>query len=314
MAVVRVMEPSGRCIEYERRQPEKTAFYRIVQEHIETVFAEAEQSGSGYPEHVKHEFERFLSCGVLSAGFARIQCAQPGCTFERLVAYSCKGRCICPSCVSRRMADCASHLVDHVLPFSGKGLIPSLPIRLGTGVTVNLTARRFWIFERIQFDAGLLIQGDSFLPASLGLRLLTQPLPGGVTLGFEPHVVSGFDLNLATMRLYASRRWKHVFVTSGGEFGAKWAVPEPDPVHFLFAGVGAVLLPGYLAVTLEGGSDIVRRHRAMANLTLNLWGVLLSGGGGVSVVSNRHHGQFQAVLTLPLGLMSQDARPYIQAN
>jgi hypothetical protein len=38
MAVVRVMDPqSGRCVEYERRQPEKTVFYRIVQEHIETV-------------------------------------------------------------------------------------------------------------------------------------------------------------------------------------------------------------------------------------------------------------------------------------
>jgi hypothetical protein len=117
MAVVRIMDPqSGRCVEYERRQPEKSVFYRIVQDHIETVFAEAEQNGSGYPEHVKREFDRFLECGVLAAGFARMQCSQPGCTFERVVAYSCKGRCICPSCVSRRMADCAAHLVDHVLP------------------------------------------------------------------------------------------------------------------------------------------------------------------------------------------------------
>ena len=87
------MEPSGRCLEYERRQPEKTVFYRIVQKHIETVFDEAEQNGSGYPEHVKHEFERFLSCGVLSAGFARLQCSTPGCKFERLVRYSCYSYC-----------------------------------------------------------------------------------------------------------------------------------------------------------------------------------------------------------------------------
>ncbi len=117
MAVVRIMDlQSGRCVEYERRQPEKSVFYRIVQEHIETVFAEAEQNGSGYPEHVKREFDRFLECGVLAAGFARMQCSQPGCTFERLVAYSCKGRSICPSCVSRRMVDCAAHLTDRVLP------------------------------------------------------------------------------------------------------------------------------------------------------------------------------------------------------
>lgn len=69
MAVVRVMDPqSGTCVEYERRQPEKSVFYRIVSEHIETVFAEAELNGSGYPQHVKHEFERFLSCGILAAG------------------------------------------------------------------------------------------------------------------------------------------------------------------------------------------------------------------------------------------------------
>ena len=38
MVVVRIVEPSGRCVEYERRQPAKTVFYRIVQEHIETLF------------------------------------------------------------------------------------------------------------------------------------------------------------------------------------------------------------------------------------------------------------------------------------
>ncbi len=58
------------------------------------------EHGFGYPAHVKREFERFLTCGILAAGFARIQCGKKGCTFERLVAYSCKGRCIYPSCVS----------------------------------------------------------------------------------------------------------------------------------------------------------------------------------------------------------------------
>ena len=89
MAVTRVVDASGRVIEYERRRPENSVYYRIVQEHIQTVFSQAEENGSGYPAHVKREFERFLSCGVLAAGFARIQCAKPGCTFERLVAYSC---------------------------------------------------------------------------------------------------------------------------------------------------------------------------------------------------------------------------------
>jgi hypothetical protein len=161
MAVVRVMDPqSGRCVEYERRQPEKTVFYRIVQEHIETVLAEAEQNGSGYPEHVKHEFERFLSCGILGAGFARLQCSTPGCTFERLVGYSCKGRSICPSCVSRRMADCASQLVDHVLPIAPyRQWTLSLPydvrLRIGydnkrVGDVLALFLRTVFSWQRLQ--------------------------------------------------------------------------------------------------------------------------------------------------------------------
>ena len=32
------------------------------------------------------------------------------------VAFSCKRRGFCPSCVRRRMADVAAHLVDEVLP------------------------------------------------------------------------------------------------------------------------------------------------------------------------------------------------------
>jgi hypothetical protein len=50
---------------------------------------------------------------LLARGFARVRC--PQCGFERLVAFSCKGR-LCPSCVGRRMADIAAYLVDELLP------------------------------------------------------------------------------------------------------------------------------------------------------------------------------------------------------
>ena len=39
-----------------------------------------------------------------------------GCGLDRLVAFSCKGRAVCPSCRGRRMADVAAHLVDRLLP------------------------------------------------------------------------------------------------------------------------------------------------------------------------------------------------------
>ncbi len=38
------------------------------------------------------------------------------CGYERLVPFSCKGRGVCPSRNSRRMAEVAAHITDHVLP------------------------------------------------------------------------------------------------------------------------------------------------------------------------------------------------------
>ena len=70
--------------------------------------------GSGLPGFVVNEFRKFLRCGVLGHGFARVRCEN--CAFERLVPFSCKGHAVCPSCGGRRMAERAAHLVDHVLP------------------------------------------------------------------------------------------------------------------------------------------------------------------------------------------------------
>ena len=47
-------------------------------------------------------------------GFLRIACDT--CRLDRVVAFSCKSRGICPSCGGRRMADTAAHLVDRVIP------------------------------------------------------------------------------------------------------------------------------------------------------------------------------------------------------
>jgi len=63
---------------------------------------------------VTDEFDAFLACGILAHGFLRLRCN--GCKEEKLVAFSCKRRGICPSCGTRRMAEAAAHLVDHVIP------------------------------------------------------------------------------------------------------------------------------------------------------------------------------------------------------
>ncbi len=91
--------------------------YQVLQGHLETWLAgcreedEAEFPAAGY---IEQDFRKYLECGILAYGFARARCA--GCGYNFLIAYSCKGRGICPSCNTRRMAEIAAHLVDHVFP------------------------------------------------------------------------------------------------------------------------------------------------------------------------------------------------------
>lgn len=87
----------------------------------------ARRSGSAWPTPN-------LTCGILAHGFARGRCAE--CDQDFLVAYSCKGRGICPSCNTRRMVETAAHLADHVIPPPRKHrhryvgvLAPNSPLR-----------------------------------------------------------------------------------------------------------------------------------------------------------------------------------------
>jgi hypothetical protein len=79
--------------------------------------------------HVEGEFRRYLECGILAHGFARARCGE--CGHDFLIAFSCKGRGVCPSCNARRMAETAAHLVDQVFPpLPVRQWVLSLPKRL----------------------------------------------------------------------------------------------------------------------------------------------------------------------------------------
>jgi len=56
---------------------------------------------------------RYLDCGIFERGFARIRC--PDCAAEFLLAFSCKGRGLCPSCGAKRAAEFAAFLQDEVV-------------------------------------------------------------------------------------------------------------------------------------------------------------------------------------------------------
>jgi len=95
----------------------RSVLHSIIREHLGTFPAQARRlHGEGYPRFIERDFRRYLACGVLCHGFARVRC--PECGQEQLVGVSCKGR-LCPSCVGRRMADTGAYLVDQLLPEAG---------------------------------------------------------------------------------------------------------------------------------------------------------------------------------------------------
>jgi len=92
---------------YRRRRPADTPLYRVVQNHLETFLSRGRDEWweARVPPHAERELRRFLECGILAHGFARARC--DACGHDFLIAFSCN---------TRRMAETAAHLADHVLP------------------------------------------------------------------------------------------------------------------------------------------------------------------------------------------------------
>ena len=104
---------------YRPRQPLESDFHRLVREHFDDFRAVypnryARQFGFWRPI-IDKAVNKFLKCGDLHYGFARVRC--PDCRHEFFVAVSCKQRCICPSCAQKRTLLFGLHLADEVCRF-----------------------------------------------------------------------------------------------------------------------------------------------------------------------------------------------------
>jgi len=86
--------------------------YQVVQRELRTLVQMCEEKNRPLPTFVVQEFEKFLRCGILAHGFARVRCCD--CGHDRLVGFSCKRRGFCPSCYGKWMAEKSAHLVDRV--------------------------------------------------------------------------------------------------------------------------------------------------------------------------------------------------------
>ena len=104
---------------YKRREPEKTDLHRLVRTWFPSIPGMLRERFGPNARLSKFQLsavERYVGCGQLANGFVRVRCTS--CGDDRMVAFSCKVRGLCPSCDGRRMVDEAAHLVDEVLPIA----------------------------------------------------------------------------------------------------------------------------------------------------------------------------------------------------
>jgi hypothetical protein len=111
---------------YRPRRPEKTVLFDVVKKHYKTWHKNAENQ---VPHYVDKEFTGYLGCGILAKGFAYARCED--CRQEVLIAFSCKGRGICPSCNARAMVETAANLIENVVPqIPVRQFVMSFPMRI----------------------------------------------------------------------------------------------------------------------------------------------------------------------------------------
>ena len=115
---------------YRPRRPERTVFYRLLDEHFEAYTRV--HSDRYAPRHgdlrpvVRRCVEAFLDCGRHTSGFARLRCGK--CAAEHLIAFSCQTRNFCPSCQAKRAALFAEQLEGEILaPVPHRHMVFTIP-------------------------------------------------------------------------------------------------------------------------------------------------------------------------------------------
>lgn len=174
---------------YRPRRPQDSPYYQCVEDHFEEfeqIYDErfAKKYGFFRP-YVRQIIYRFLDCGILHNGFARVKCTE--CGHECLLAYSCKRRHFCPSCHQKRVVEFGEWLCTEVLKaFPHRHLVFSIPKIL----------RRYFLYNR-RLLSDLSRCGWDTLKAFFKEAVPEQDAVPGATiaiqsfgdfLGFNPHL------------------------------------------------------------------------------------------------------------------------------
>ncbi|MBL7218168.1 MAG: transposase zinc-binding domain-containing protein [Desulfobacteraceae bacterium] len=126
---------------YRQRNPQNSPYYQCVEDHFETfeeVYDERLERRYGFfRPYVKQVIYRYLDCGVLHNGFARVRC--DNCGHEYLLAHSCKRRHFCPSCHQKRVVEFGEWLCQEV--------VKAVPHRHAV-LCIPKILRRYFLYDR----------------------------------------------------------------------------------------------------------------------------------------------------------------------
>jgi hypothetical protein len=107
--------PTGKI--YRPRNFEASPFFKVIRNYFdefERVYPQRFQEQYGYWRPViRSSIDKFLKCGDLREGFARVRC--PDCKEEFFVTFSCRQRSCCPSCDQKRALLLGIRLKKEVL-------------------------------------------------------------------------------------------------------------------------------------------------------------------------------------------------------
>ena len=174
---------------YRPRRPERTVLYRVLAQHFERFVLLYDERFA--PTHgpltqgAQEAVYRYLDCGIFECGFARARCGE--CGHDFFVAFSCKLRCICPSCHTKRELLWAVWAAEELLEdVPHRQVVLTIPKRLRVYFRYDRTlmgdlagcawrALRLWVLAC--FD------DETAVPGAVGFIQTS-----GELLNFHPHI------------------------------------------------------------------------------------------------------------------------------
>ena len=169
---------------YRSRHPEKTALFCVIKKNYLPWRKNRENLEAPVPRYIEKVFQKYLGCGILAKGFACAHC--DGCSKDFLVAFSCKGRGICPSCNQRSMVETAAHLVDNVLPrLPFRQFVMSFPKRIRCYLENHKTLQKVLKIVVDEIRKTLIANNPDVQTPHIGAVSFMQHF--GNTLNYHPH-------------------------------------------------------------------------------------------------------------------------------